>query len=915
MKRAIVFIPFFCLVFKISVSQLPLNYGSSNWDYSYKQPVGGVCTPPSDSPGGINWTSPSYVKPSGEWTFANQTLPVGYATSSANIYGGLAIATVLPFGTDAANKPTTAYLRQTITLTANPRSSYSSFSLKVRADDGVRIYFNGTQVANHNLPSGSIGANTSASVVNTDISDYTFTIPNTFAVHPTDPNKITITAEIHQSTSSLVDNCTTPSSDMFFDMELTGTLGSVTTVITRGPYLQLPTPTGIQVRWVTNISEMGKVCFSLSGPISVGNPGTCVSEAINDLDHKVFLTGLIPNSKYYYAIQNTTNTIFEGSGEHYFITPPNSIDNTKTTRIWVTGDASQDHYTLVQPSVLSAFENHKTTFSIPSIDLWLLLGDIGNENGSISEYDSRFFNIYDASSSHIMKQTPILTTPGNHDYFNGGIITPTLASTLDSKNKLRSGDPANIFSTTPSQFDSRYFKTNPYFDVFTMPDVSVPHIATKYKIDNLVTGKKAYYSYNHNNIHFICLDSYGFYNDYLLYGDIPLTVGGTSPNPQFNWLVADLNAAKLDPNIKWTILFWHHSPYTRGGGHFSDDLVGDEFILKGIRENLIKYLDGAEYKVDLVLNGHSHSYERSKLLKNHDGLEASFNSATHNNPSLIPGFNSNANSNGKFNSSTTCPYIKSSSNSVNEGVVYVLTGSAGQLQTSALTKTIGHLALNGASFPLSIANPNSRGTIQEEKGGSFYIEIKDNRLDAVFIEEGTGSVKDNFTIMKDVNSSPTIVNQIHQNELPGQSPALQSISTPSWPGVSQFTLTNPSGTTSPPFGIGVINVPTPDIGALYTIKDQFGCLSQTYRFTFNGSCWGDVTINNTFYPTASPEVISSSGTITSTSLIKNMANVSFISKLHNNLVTTGAGVLFQAELGSIFSNTINTSIVCPPSGM
>jgi hypothetical protein len=50
-------------------------------------------------------------------------------------------------------------------------------------------------------------------------------------------------------------------------------------------------------------------------------------------------------------------------------------------------------------------------------------------------------------------------------------------------------------------------------------------------------------------------------------------------------------------------------------------------------------------------------------------------------------------------------------------------------------------------------------------------------------------------------------------------------------------------------------------------------------------------------------------------LIKNMANVSFISKVHNNLVTTGTGVLFQAELGAIFSNTINTSISCPPGGM
>jgi hypothetical protein len=923
MKTLKVFIAFFLLSSKFLMAQLPLNFGSSGWKYYMKNnsPIR-----PSDYitisgdvgfPGTYNWTSPNYNTVYGVSWPSGASLPLGYGSNWPSYFLGFVWGT----NPSVSPIPRTSYYRKTLTGV----TGYTSMTVKCKSDDAVVIYLNGIEVhRTSNLPpfptailptenpTSFINSSSALSAFQTSVTISGSTLANILTAHPS-LGHLTVTAEVHQNDAGSGEFTT--SSDSFFDIEITGISDPSTSTIARGPYLQLPTPTGIQVRWATNISEMGKVCYSSSGPITVAHPGTCVSESINNLDHKLFLTSLVPNSKYYYSIQNTTNTLFEGSDEHFFITPPHSIDNTKTTRIWVTGDASQDHYTLVQPAVLSAFENHKNTYNISSVDLWLLLGDIGNEYGSISEYDSRFFNIYDASSSHVMKQTPILTTPGNHDYFNGGTITPSLASTLDSKNKLRSGDPFNIFSTTPSQFDSRYFKTNPYFDIFTMPDVSIPHIATKYKTDNLVTGKKAYYSYNHNNIHFICLDSYGFYNDYLIYGNIPLTVGGSSINPQFNWLVADLNAAKLDPNIKWTIMFWHHSPYTRGGGHFSDDVVADEYILRGIRENLIKYLDDAEYKVDLVLNGHSHSYERSKLLKNHDGFEASFNPANHNNPSLIPGFNSNANSNGKFNSSTACPYIKSSSNSVNEGVIYVLTGSAGQLQTSALTKTIGHLALNGASFPLSIANPNSRGTIQEEKGGSFYVEIKDNRLDAMFIEEGTGAIKDNFTIMKDVNSSSTIVNQIHQNELPGQSAALQIISTPAWPGVSQFTITNPSGAISGLLPAGEINVPTPDIGSLYTIKDQFGCLSQTYRFTFNGSCWGNVTINNTFHPTASPEVISSSGTITSTSLIKNMANVSFFSKMHIDLVTTGSGVLFQAELGSIFSATINTTIVCPPSGM
>ena len=923
MKNLIGLIAFILLLGLTANAQLPLNFGSSGWKYYMKNssPI-----KPQDYatvlgdvgfPGTYNWTSPNYNTVLGVPWLSSATLPIGYGTN----WSGYTSSFIWGTNPTVSPIPRTSYYRKTLTSI----TGYSSITINCKSDDAVVIYLNGTEVHRTSnlpafpttilpttIPSSKIDVSSPLSSFQTSVTISGSTLTSILAAHPTSGN-LTVTAEVHQHDTGSGEF--TSSGDSYFDIEITGTSGPLTPLITRGPYLQLPTPYGMQVRWSTNTSEIGKVCYSSSGPITISNPGICQNQTVSttSLEHIVDITGLSYSTKYYYSIQHLTSSLIEESTDHFFNTPPNSVDNSKTTRIWVTGDCSEGAYIGNQLPVLNGFENYKILNSLPAADLWLLLGDNAYDFGTDTEYGSKFFNPYDASSSNVMKQTPILPCAGNHDYYNGPDIGTTLKATLEANNPVLG---ASIFATgSPYALsDYRVTKNNAFFDVFSMPTSSIP----KYNVSS-ASGKKAYYSYNHNNIHFVCLDSYGFYNNYLLYGDIPTfpALPNSTTNQQFDWLISDLNSSKLDPNIKWTILYWHHAPYTRGGGHFSDTTTADEFILKGIREKLIKYLDNAEYKIDLVLNGHSHSYERSRLLKNHHDDELTFSSTSNNNPSIIPGTNSFANSDGKFTGYTSCPYIKSSTNTINEGVVYVVTGSAGQRQpTTHLNPTDGitlkgHKALNGASF--STPTATNRGTIEDTQGGSFYLEIQSNRLDAKFINE-SGVVADNFTIFKDV-SSPTIVNQIHQNELPGQSPDLQKLSTPAWPGVTQFTLTNPIGSTTGPHPSGLINATTPDIGPLYTIKDQTGCLKQDYRFTFNGSCWGNLNINNTFYPTATPEVISSSGVITSKSLIKNTANVSFIAKNANNLITIGTPPLFQAELGSIFSATLNSSLSCPPGGM
>jgi hypothetical protein len=935
MKSLKLFITLFFLSSNFLVAQLPLNFGSS-WRY-YVNPSSPQVPPLSAT---YDWKSPYFATSGAGWNNLTNNAPIGYATSGGS-YGGTAFGTSLynPSGNmpnSSGHYPNTVYYKASVTDVTIP--SYTSFNLELKADDGVVVYFNGTEVyrarmsgslgsaVNHDdNASGCVGSGCVASIP--DLGPITI-LASSFPVNPIDPNKISISVEIHQYTStSGIPAGYSNSSDSFFELKLTGgTMGPVTPAITRGPYLQLPHPTGMQVRWRTNTPLVGRVCY--------GTSSASVTTCVNDLntvpsnDHIVNLTGLLPYTTYFYSVQHTSGTLVETSVNHKFRTPVSGTDFYdvyKTTRIWVTGDASEEigstSKTPKQDEVLNGFKIYQVANpDSKNLDLWLLLGDNAYINGSDTEYSTGFFNPYDdvnaaytaTNNNNIMKQTPLMPCVGNHDYYHDGSLSSNDISSIDQSiihniNKL---DPATTLATLNSPMNTFYVattgraisnfrvnKNNSFYNIFSMPDGTNPTtLSNKYSTTNS-TEKKGYYSYNHNNIHFICLDSYGFYNSHLLYAGIPAWPALPNPanNPQMSWLMQDL----ASNTQKWTIMYWHHSPYTRGGGHFSDNLIADEYLLVGIREKLIKYLDDSGHKIDLVLNGHSHSYERSRLLKGHYDVENSFSTSLHNNNAAA-----NAHHNGKFTSSALeCPYIKQTVSTNNEGIVYVVTGSAGQIQPSATTAVIGHLALNGASF--STPTALNRGTIEESQGGSFYIEVTDNRLDAKFINE-SGVVADRFTIMKDVNPpTPTVYNI---SPLIGSDPAsLPLLAAPHFGDLVNLSGPTIVGTQSfgPTFSGYYTDVLTPHIGPLYTIKDATGCLTQNVRFHFTPDCWPTPGVNIfNLIDSPVPEIIKSSGTIHWFNLIKAGSIVNSYS-----MGWTGFGLGFHASPSAVFtSNIIGT---CP----
>ncbi len=531
-------------------------------------------------------------------------------------YGDNDEATTVGYGSDANNKFITTYFRTSFTVT-NP-TAFTNYFLRLLRDDGAVIYVNGNEVWRSNMPAGSINFSTlaTAGIGGTDETTFvTTTIPPSAFV----AGKNVIAVEIHQSAIT--------STDISFDFEL---MGSNNATVTRGPYLQSGAPNSLLVRWRTDIPTDSRVRYgATSTDLNLG-----VVDSASTTEHIVKLTGLTPNTKYFYAVGSTTQNHAGGDESHFFITAPTTA---KPTRVWVIGDAGQAND--AQKTVRDAYANFAGT---RYTDLWLMLGDNAYNNGTDAEYQAAVFNLYPT----FLKQSVVWPTIGNHD-------------TAQSPNPA-----ADI----------------PYYQIFSLPQNG--------EAGGLASGTEDYYSFDYGNIHFVCLDS--------------MTSDRQPGSAMLTWLASDL----ASQNKLWVIAFWHHPPYSKGS-HDSDT----DTIMSEMRQNVLPVLDA--YNVDLVLSGHSHSYERSFLIDSHYGKSNTFTESL-----------KKSAGGGRVNESGA--YTKAN-RGAHEGTVYAVAGSSSLASGGALNHQAMFVSLNNL--------------------GSMVLDVDGNKLEAKFLRE-TGAVADSFTMLK-----------------------------------------------------------------------------------------------------------------------------------------------------------------------
>ncbi len=226
----------------------------------------------------------------------------------------------------------------------------------------------------------------------------------------------------------------------------------------------------------------------------------------------------------------------------------------------------------------------------------------------------------------------------------------------------------------------------PYINIFSPP--------TAGESGGVASGTEFYYAFDIGSVHFVVLDS-----------TLP---GRSATGTMAQWLRADL-AANTN---RWVIVSFHHPPYTKGS-HDSDT----ESALIEMRENIVPILEAGG--VDLVLNGHSHSYERSFLLNGHTGHSSTLDAT------MILDGGSGAAAVGDS------AYVKSGDaegdNIGHQGIVYAVVGCSGKLSGGDL------------NHPAMLRSLN--------KAGSLVLDITHDRLDAVFLRD-TGATNDWFSIIK-----------------------------------------------------------------------------------------------------------------------------------------------------------------------
>ena len=220
----------------------------------------------------------------------------------------------------------------------------------------------------------------------------------------------------------------------------------------------------------------------------------------------------------------------------------------------------------------------------------------------------------------------VLGDPGRHTRKQKSVLKATL-TWLDKNTSsdfpyidflMTTGDNAYT-SGTDRQFQKHFFqplenilvhvpvwpgygnhdaRSDTFFDIFTLPlhDES----------GGEPSGTERYYSFNYANTHIIMLDSNNNEPDSL--------------STMLDWLDKDLIG---NTNANWLIAVFHHPPYTKGS-HDSDDVNDSGGKMFVTREQIIPRLEKAG--VDLIINGHSHSYERSFLLHGHYGTSSTLKS-------------------------------------------------------------------------------------------------------------------------------------------------------------------------------------------------------------------------------------------------------------------------------------------------
>ena len=445
-------------------------------------------------------------------------------------------------------------------------------------------------------------------------------------------------------------------------------------------FLQQLGSNSVIVKWRGNRdggAEASSLCFGTDMAALPAESKT--SATVTATGHsEVLLSGLEPGTTYYYSVGGAGTA----DAGHSFRTAPaaGELPEDGNTRIWIVGDSGVGGTDDPEAGyVRDGFETFVKNHGDEPADLFLMLGDNAYNQGTDLEHQKAIFDVY----TTLLATTPLWPTIGNHEMGSFGVSTTTSPDdyTIIGDGSQGGPDPAP---------DSPM----PYLNIFTLP--------TDGEIGGLPSGTEQYYSFDYANVHIVSLDSQLSIRD------------PDSRAAMLQWLKDDLSANSLD----WTVVIFHHPPYTKGSHDSDSELGGIDQPIFAIREEFTPVFE--QYGVDLAYSGHSHIYERSYYINGHTGLSDTFDPAT-----MAELNDSGQPASGQGDEA----YTQIARDGADDKVVYTVAGNGGKVTFT----TSGY--------------PHPANFFSKLEIGSVVIDAGADRLEASFVDMN-GSVLDSFVMTR-----------------------------------------------------------------------------------------------------------------------------------------------------------------------
>lgn len=364
-------------------------------------------------------------------------------------------------GTTVKTPPSKVFLRHRFYV--DDRSALRTLRLRVEHETGFKAYLNGRLV----------GAITEPGVMLTRQDPFL----------PAEEDAVLTTADLdltpHLSLLKAGENVVALEGEQTWTTLSPVTLsGLLTANLSRGPFVQNATTNSIVIAWRTDAPCVGRVQFGLTRSL-----GSEQSETEAGTRHAITVTGLYPDTAYYYRVVNR-----DDAGEW-----ASAVDFFKTFK-----ERGPVHFAFIADTGQNSAAqfSHARILADLSPDLVLHGGDIIYGGFDDLTPDARVFAPYLRDTGQ-MGNTPFYFSIGNHDLNCCG------------------GDPAewnptNMVANAPSFQNTFYLPTNS------------------------VTGTEHFYSFDDGDVHFV-----GLYNPWFtVYEFTPAT-------EQYRWLTNDLaNSSK-----------------------------------------------------------------------------------------------------------------------------------------------------------------------------------------------------------------------------------------------------------------------------------------------------------------------------------------------------------------------------------